>query len=290
MEIGGITHAALEAQLCCALYCGVANELLDGLEIDAAWNAAEAALRRYCAIDVEQLRVLEQRILTSPYRTNPTGTGYVVDALWSARACLREDSYAAVVRAAVGMGSDTDTTAAIAGGLAGIVFGRGGIPAHWMQSLRGKDLAEPLIKALGSHHREGAPKIPTSVKRPNNDLLRETIAQHGIGPRQHYRNLSVYPLIATKVSSAVSYQLLDEAMEQGLARITEVSEEGHVPELAFKNNGSKPVLLIDGQELRGARTEQRNSPSCGLCGARALGLPRATNEHQRRNPVQLGTR
>jgi hypothetical protein len=47
--------------------------------------------------------------------------------------------------------------------------------------------------------------------------------------------------------------LLDEAIAEGKASITEVSEAGHVPELAFKNHGDRPVLLIDGQELRGAR-------------------------------------
>ena len=248
-----VTHAALEAQLCCALYCGVSNGLLDGLEMNAAWDAAEAALRRYCASNVEQLRVLEQRILTSPYRTNPTGTGYVVDALWSARACLRENDYAAVVRAAVRIGCDTDTTAAIAGGLAGIAFTGAGIPAHWMQSLRGRDIAEPLLDALRKHHGDGAPQAPNISGYANSNLLRETIARHGIGSRQSFRNLSVYPLISTNGSGTANYRLLDEAITEGMASITEVSEAGHVPELAFKNRGDRPVLLIDGQELRGAR-------------------------------------
>ena len=248
-----VTHAALEAQLCCALYCGVADGLLDGLEMDAAWNAAEAALRRYCASNAEQFRVLEQRILTSQYRTNPTGTGYVVDALWSARACLRENDYAAVVRAAVGMGCDTDTTAAIAGGLAGIAFTVAGIPEHWLQTLRGKDIAEPLLEALRKHHGGGTPQAPNISGLANSNLLRETIARHGIGSRQSFRNLSVYPLISTTEGGAVSYRLLDEAITEGKVSITEVSEAGHVPELAFANHGDRPVLLIDGQELRGAR-------------------------------------
>jgi hypothetical protein len=83
-------------------------------------------------------------------------------------------------------------------------------------------------------------------------LLRATLARHGIGPRQHFRNLSVYPLIATS-DGPTRYSLLDEAIKQGSARITEITEDGHVPELAFVNKSSKPVLLIDGQELRGAR-------------------------------------
>ena len=40
--------------------------------------------------------------------------------------------------AAVNLGDDTDTTAAVAGGLAGIVYGMGGIPGKWLDALLGK--------------------------------------------------------------------------------------------------------------------------------------------------------
>jgi ADP-ribosyl-[dinitrogen reductase] hydrolase len=247
-----VTHGPLEAQLCCALYCGVANGLQNGLQMGEAWSAAEAALRDHCSPDPDKSQVLKDKILKSPYRTTPTSTGYVVDALWSARACLREGDYASVVRAAVALGNDTDTTAAIAGGLAGIVFTTGGIPDRWLTALRGQDLVNPFVEALRKRHDEPTNSPPRKKKRHSNELLRETLAQHGIGPRQHFRNLSVYPLITTSEGST-KYSLLDEAINQGSARVTEITEDGHVPELAFVNTSSKPVLLIDGQELRGAR-------------------------------------
>ncbi|MFP3481443.1 ADP-ribosylglycohydrolase family protein, partial [Burkholderia sp. SIMBA_057] len=56
------------------------------------------------------------------------GTGYVVDTLWSARKALEEESFEEVTRTAIGLGHDTDTTAAVACGLAGIRFGLDGIP------------------------------------------------------------------------------------------------------------------------------------------------------------------
>lgn len=46
----------------------------------------------------------------------PQGSGYVVDSLWSAKAACQESTYAGVVKAAVALGNDTDTTACIAGG------------------------------------------------------------------------------------------------------------------------------------------------------------------------------
>jgi hypothetical protein len=47
--------------------------------------------------------------------------------------------------------------------------------------------------------------------------------------------------------------LLDEALERGCARVTEVSEQGSVPELRFVNQCDRPVLLLDGEELVGAK-------------------------------------
>ena len=49
------------------------------------------------------------------------------------------------------------------------------------------------------------------------------------------------------------YLLLDEAVRQGLARVTEVSAAGSVPELKLVNDADRPVLLLDGEELVGAK-------------------------------------
>lgn len=67
----------------------------------------------------------------------------------SARMVLqRETSYETVIKAAIALGHDTDTTACIAGGIAGIYYGLDAIPISWMQALRGKEMVEPLINQL----------------------------------------------------------------------------------------------------------------------------------------------
>lgn len=53
-----------------------------------------------------------------------------------------------------------------------------------------------------------------------------------LGAPQAYRNLAVFALVAPGDAPA-GYLLLDEALERRLARVTEVSREGSVPELAF---------------------------------------------------------
>ena len=244
-----VTHGSLIARLCCALYCGVARQLLEGVEVLRAWDQAIVELQRYCLDKAELAAVLQQDILESKLRAIPTGGGYVVDALWSAHACLREADYASVVRAAVAMGNDTDTTAAIAGGLAGIVFGESGIPPRWLANMRGLGLASNALIGLDKVHFQ-AQRPVNAIVAPS--ILARTVSQHRLGTCQRYRNLAIFPLL-TPTCVAATYDLLDSAIASGTASVAETSEGGSVPELAFHNHGERPVLLIDGEELRGAR-------------------------------------
>lgn len=72
--------------------------------------------------------------------------GYVLDTFRASLWCLANTgSYAECVLAAVNLGEDTDTTAAVAGGLAGIVYGIETIPHEWVEKLRGKDIIETCL-------------------------------------------------------------------------------------------------------------------------------------------------
>lgn len=74
--------------------------------------------------------------------------GYVLDTLKAAVWCLvTTDDYAACVLKAVNLGDDTDTTAAVAGGLAGVAYGVRGIPAEWLAKLRGTDVIDACLFA-----------------------------------------------------------------------------------------------------------------------------------------------
>ena len=73
---------------------------------------------------------------------------YVVECLHSARGALQEDSYEGVVKAAVALGADADTTAAVAGGIAGVRWGFHAIPVRWRDGLRGSGIYEPLLAQL----------------------------------------------------------------------------------------------------------------------------------------------
>jgi hypothetical protein len=73
-----------------------------------------------------------------------------------------------------------------------------------------------------------------------------------IGAPVGVANLVMFPLLAREESPA-GYATLDEALAAGTVRVTEVSESGRVPELTIVNDGPTPVLVLDGEELVGAK-------------------------------------
>lgn len=72
--------------------------------------------------------------------------GYCEHTLEAALWCfLNTFSYADCVLAAVNLGGDTDTTAAVAGAIAGVYYGFGAIPPKWVDQLRGKAVIDQCI-------------------------------------------------------------------------------------------------------------------------------------------------
>jgi ADP-ribosylglycohydrolase len=140
------THGHARSQLACAFACLWARAELDGAA--DSWHAASNGLREHAPAlglpDVETDIILD---VDNARRVG--GSGYVVDTLWSARHALDTGaSFDAVVRSAIALGNDTDTTAAVAGGIAGIRYGLDGIPLQWRNALRGADLLAPLLAGL----------------------------------------------------------------------------------------------------------------------------------------------
>jgi hypothetical protein len=84
------------------------------------------------------------------------------------------------------------------------------------------------------------------------DCIRTALDGLQVGPRTTFKKLTVFPLLkATAVTPA--YLTLAEALAEGLLRVTEVSRSGSVPELHVVNRSDRPVFLLDGEELIGAK-------------------------------------
>jgi ADP-ribosylglycohydrolase len=144
-----VTHGHVRAQVCCALYCVWARRILQ--QTADPWNDAVAALREIYGHDSQTYTELEWAIRPND-PPEGHGSGYVVDSLRSARWALQAGGYEQAVKAAIALGHDTDTTACIAGGIAGMRDGIGAIPARWRSQLRGQELVGPLFSRLAKWH------------------------------------------------------------------------------------------------------------------------------------------
>ncbi len=143
-----VTHGHPRSQVVCAFYCLWAKASIQG--VDAPWDLASAQLREEAPEDLLPKYEIDL-VLDRENLINVRGTGYVLDTLWSARVAFESTSnYEQCVKRAIAFGHDTDTTAAVAGGMAGIRYGLAGIPARWLESLRGKPLVTPLVTRLQS--------------------------------------------------------------------------------------------------------------------------------------------
>ena len=84
------------------------------------------------------------------------------------------------------------------------------------------------------------------------DLIAAALDQFDVGAPVTAGNLAMFPLLLPG-DDEPGYTMLDEALGAGLASVTEVSEAGSVPELLLKNLAPSPVLILDGEELIGAK-------------------------------------
>lgn len=148
------THAHPRSRVTCALYTLLARNLLHG-EDDrpAAFEAAVASLK---ALLPDEWKSDFEILMSYPERT---GAGYVVDCFWSAWDTFAQaDSYAETIERAIRYAHDTDTTACVAGGLAGIYWGLDSIPTQWREGMRGQEIVAPLLSRLvKTDSREGTP-------------------------------------------------------------------------------------------------------------------------------------
>ena len=120
-----VTHGHPNCEVACALYVLVARTLLEhpGDDREAALALAADRLRAVYERDAAFAAVLGA-LLAHRSHVNKPGGGWVLDSFWSAwEAFATSGSYRETIERCIRYGHDTDTTAAIAGGLAGSAGG-----------------------------------------------------------------------------------------------------------------------------------------------------------------------
>lgn len=151
-----LTHRHPRSQMACGIYACVAGTLLDGGGREAVLPAIQKAKAIYEKLPAFSMELRTYERLFSPEfpalsRSAIRSSGYVVDTLEAALWCLlTTGSYRACTLAAVNLGEDTDTVAAVAGGLAGLLYGVDSIPAEWLEVLVRRELLEELCSQFAA--------------------------------------------------------------------------------------------------------------------------------------------
>ncbi|GGH62151.1 ADP-ribosylglycohydrolase [Filimonas zeae] len=155
-EVSAVTHRHIRSVLACFIYLEFARHLLSGQKREEAWTMTQQEVTGFWADngicpEAEKSWIAETWGCTLWPRDLVVSNGYVIRTLQAAVWCLfHTESYSEAVLAAVNLGADTDTTAAVAGGLAGLYYGWQTIPADWQYVLaRRNDITALADKLSG---------------------------------------------------------------------------------------------------------------------------------------------
>lgn len=141
-NLSSLTHGHMRSKIACGIYVLIALNILDGTVIRDAVSKGICTAESYysshkeCAEEFSHYRRLCSPDFQSLSREEIHSSGYVVDTLEASVWCLlTTGSYKECVLKAVNLGEDTDTTAAVCGGIAGMAYGYSEIPKEWIRQL-----------------------------------------------------------------------------------------------------------------------------------------------------------
>jgi hypothetical protein len=110
--------------------------------------------------------------------------------------------------------------------------------------------------------------------------IAEYLADLRFGELQTFQNMGVVPLFTSR-NGGPGYILMNEALERNLIKITEVSTGGSVPNLKVINESDEMVLLLDGEELMGAKQNRTLNASILLAPKSETVIPVSCTEQGR---------
>ena len=141
-----LTHAHERSAIGCGIYSVIVRSLLANPSKEAVYTALDEAKQYYKDYaEFHHYGRLFNEEFRKTERSEIKSSGYVVSTLEAAVWCLlTTESYAECVLKAVNLGNDTDTVAAVAGGLAGALYGFDSIPDEWLGALQKYDFIEEM--------------------------------------------------------------------------------------------------------------------------------------------------
>lgn len=154
-QVSSITHGHIRSVMACFYYLEFARQIIEGRGKFEIYENLQKMLPSFFAemgIEPSEIvhfdRILKANITDLPLSEIRSG-GYVIETFEACIWCLlTTDNYKDAVLKAVNLGHDTDTTAAVTGGLAGLLYGFNGIPKAWVDKLARKGDIQDLVQRL----------------------------------------------------------------------------------------------------------------------------------------------
>lgn len=143
-EISSLTHGHNRSKLACIFYIEFAIQIIEGYGKEESLDRTISFINNHCTKSYSDEfrnfeKILTKKIVNAT-RAEIKSTGYVIDTLeavlWT---FFNADGYRDTILKAINLGGDTDTIAAIVGGIAGIYYGVNDIPKEWIQSIVKKE-------------------------------------------------------------------------------------------------------------------------------------------------------
>lgn len=159
-QVSSITHGHIRSVIACFYYLEFARQVFEGKDKFEIYRNLQSQISDYLRsllISPKEIALFD-RLLKNDIDKVPEkeiySSGYVLHTLESSIWCLlTTDNYEEAVLKAVNLGEDTDTTGAVTGGLAGLLYGVDSIPKKWLQQLARYDDIENLAERLADARR-----------------------------------------------------------------------------------------------------------------------------------------
>lgn len=163
-QLSALTHGHPRSQMACGIYTLILMNILTNSSLPAAIDDSLKTAQNFYknnSIYRNEIPAFKRLGDLASFQKLPKtairSSGYVVDTLEAVIWCLlHTTSYAECVLTAVNLGDDADTVGAIAGGLAGAVYGFHSIPPAWLTALAGLEEINALCQTFALH-KKGTP-------------------------------------------------------------------------------------------------------------------------------------
>lgn len=151
-KTSALTHAHERSKIGCGIYSFVLWELLTNPTKEGIYEGLNKAKKYYNGQpELDKYSRIFDKTFIITKREEIYSSGYIVDTLEAALWCLLTTSnYSECVLKAVNLGDDTDTVGAVAGGLAGALYGIDSMPEKWLNTLKRKAYIEDMCVRAGN--------------------------------------------------------------------------------------------------------------------------------------------